>query len=35
MKRSRRPLQATGLILAGLVCFVVIPLLAGSQAWAA
>jgi|GEM_PF-6353480 len=35
MKRSRRPLQATGLILAGLVCFVGIPLLAGSQAWAA
>jgi hypothetical protein len=35
MKRSRRPLQATGLILAGLVCFLAIPLLAGSQAWAA
>ncbi len=35
MKRSRRPLQATGLILAGLVCFVVIPLLAGPSAWAA
>ncbi len=35
MKRSRRPLQATGLILAGLVCFLAIPLLGGSSAWAA
>ena len=35
MKKSRKPLQATGLILAGLVCFLAIPLLAGSQAWAA
>lgn len=28
-------MQATGLILAALVCFLAIPLLAGSQAWAA
>ena len=30
MKKSSRPLQAVGLILAGLVCFLAIPLLAGS-----
>jgi hypothetical protein len=35
MKKSSKPSQAVWLILAGLVCFVVIPLLAGSQAWAA
>jgi hypothetical protein len=35
MKRSRKPLQAVGLILAGLVCFLAIPLLSGSSAWAA
>ena len=35
MKKSRKPLQAIGLILAGLVCFLAIPLLAGSSAWAA
>ena len=35
MKKSRKPLQAVGLILAGLVCFLAIPLLAGSPAWAA
>jgi hypothetical protein len=35
MTRSRKPAQAVGLILAGLVCFLAIPLLDGSQAWAA
>jgi hypothetical protein len=35
MKKSSKPLQPVGLILAGLVCFLAIPLLAGSSAWAA
>lgn len=35
MKRSRKRLQAVGLILPGLLCLLVIPLLAGSSAWAA
>ena len=35
MKKSRRPVQATGLILAGLVCFLAVPMFASSSAWAA
>jgi hypothetical protein len=35
MKKSSKPSQAVGIILAGLVCFLAIPLLAGSSAWAA
>ena len=35
MKKSSKPSQAVGLILAGLVCFLAIPLLPGSLAWAA
>jgi hypothetical protein len=35
MKKSRKPVHAVGLILAGLVCFLAIPLLAGSSTWAA
>ena len=31
MKKSSKPSQAVGLILAGLVCFLAIPLLAGSS----
>jgi hypothetical protein len=35
MKKSSKPGQAAGIILAGLVCFLAIPLLGGSQALAA
>ena len=35
MKKSSKPSQAVRIILAGLVCFLAIPLLAGSSAWAA
>jgi hypothetical protein len=35
MKRLRKPLQTLGITLAGLICCLVIPLVAGPPAWAA